>query len=84
MPTLRNCLLEDAPGKDWEYFDIPYIRDVHFIDHGQNEFELVVLVSASAINFVSFLLSQDTVGERKFPTERNQYHNRWKKWLRNK
>lgn len=43
----------EPPKGEWEYFNIASIRDVHFIDHGQNEFELVILASIA----ISFLLS---------------------------
>ena len=32
-------------GMDWEYFKISPTREVRFIDYGNDEFELVVLVS---------------------------------------
>ena len=38
----------EPPGMDWEYFPIPEgIREYHFIDHGNNEYELVSVVSTS-------------------------------------
>lgn len=37
--------VQNPPGKDWEYFEVSSAREARFIDYGNNEFEVVVLVS---------------------------------------
>ncbi|KAH8113759.1 acetyl-CoA synthetase-like protein [Phellopilus nigrolimitatus] len=42
-----NKFLHSLDGEDWNYFRISPAREAHFIDNGNNEFELVVLATDS-------------------------------------
>ena len=42
---LMNSCHAEPLGMDWEYFEISPSREAHFIDYGDNEYELVILVS---------------------------------------
>ncbi|KAH8110847.1 acetyl-CoA synthetase-like protein [Phellopilus nigrolimitatus] len=44
---LVNEFLHSLGGKDWDYFRISPAREAHFIDNGNNEFEVVVLATDS-------------------------------------
>ena len=49
---------------DWEYFPIPEgIREYHFIDHGNDEYEVVLLVSPS--RFLLEYNENDVLGFRR-------------------
>ena len=43
--VISTNITSEPPGMDWEYFSIPNIREVRYVDHGNNEYELVCLVS---------------------------------------
>ncbi|THH09230.1 hypothetical protein EW145_g2182 [Phellinidium pouzarii] len=38
-----STVISAPPGKDWEYFRLPSVREAHFEDHGNNEYEIIVL-----------------------------------------
>ncbi|KAI5116179.1 hypothetical protein M0805_002877 [Coniferiporia weirii] len=40
-----NTFLQKPAGMDWEYFQISPLREAHFIDHGNNEYELVIIAT---------------------------------------
>ncbi|THH07788.1 hypothetical protein EW145_g3144 [Phellinidium pouzarii] len=42
-----SYLLESQISKDWEYFRLSPIREAHFEDYGNNEYELIVLESGT-------------------------------------
>ncbi|THH03024.1 hypothetical protein EW145_g6597 [Phellinidium pouzarii] len=42
-----SVFLPEPPGKDWEYFRVPSVRETHFEDHGNNEYEIILIASGT-------------------------------------
>ncbi|THH03938.1 hypothetical protein EW145_g5884 [Phellinidium pouzarii] len=60
-----SVLLPNPPGMDWEYFRIPSIREAHFKDHGNNEYEIIMLASGT---FRPAIINTTVNGREAFET----------------